>query len=423
MLRITPFQVRCPFIAASSGASLNVKSALAVIIAAVVLDAVGIGLMFPILPALMRELAGSDEISTKYGAMLAIYAAMQFLFAPVLGALSDRYGRRPVLLLSLAGASLDYVFMALAPALWMLFLGRAIAGFTSANMAVATAVMADISSEEDRVRRFGYLHAGFGIGFIVGPILGGALGAWHVRAPFAAAAVLCALNLILALVALPETRPPSTEARERHSFAPFTQIRWAFRERMLRPLLGLYLALNLVGQVYGTVWVMYCEDRFGWDTRLVGLSLAAYGVCHAAAQALLAGPLTLRLGPRATIILALLCEGVALSAMAMVTRGWALFVLLPLFAFSGLSLPAQQSLLSNAVDGEHQGRLQGVLSSLVSLTAIFGPLFFSAIYAASRGGWNGWVWMIAVGIYLLASPLLGRLPRSAARPPEGAPQG
>lgn len=395
---------------------LKTQHALSVIIAAVVLDAAGIGLMFPILPTLMRELSGTDEISTRYGAMLAIYAVMQFLFAPVLGALSDRYGRRPVLLISLAGAAVDYVFMALAPALWMLFLGRALAGLTSANMAVATAVVADLSDEDARARRFGYVNAAFGVGFIIGPALGGLLGAWHVRAPFVAAAVLCALNLVFALVALPETRParaPGTP-REVTSYAPFTQILWAMAQVPLRPLLGLFVALHLVGQIYGTVWVMFSEDRFSWDGRLIGASLAAYGLFHAGAQALLAGPATQRLGPRLAIILSLVCEAVAMSSLAFATQGWVLFALLPLFALSGLSLPALQSLLSNRVGAEHQGRLQGVLSALVSLTAIFGPLIFSGIYAVTRQTWSGWVWAVGVGVYVLASPLLWRLPPPGA---------
>lgn len=400
---------------------LNTRSAMVVVLAAIVLDAVGIGLIFPILPALMRELAGSDEISTRYGAMLAVYAAMQFLFAPVLGALSDRAGRRPVLLLSLAGATVDYVFMALAPQLWMLFLGRALAGLTSANMAVATAVMADITPQEDRARRFGYLHAGFGLGFIIGPILGGVLGAVHVRAPFLAAAALCALNLLLALFALPETRPATlTEAPPRREVgltAPLRPLLWALGQRALRPLLALYVALNLVGQTYGTVWVLFSEDRFGWDSRMIGASLAAYGVCHAASQGLLAGPATARLGAVGAITLGLLAEAGALVILAMTTQGWALFLLLPVLAVSGLSLPALQSLLSNAVDADHQGRLQGVLSALVSLTAIFGPLVFSAIYAATRTSWNGMVWVSGAAVYALAAPLLWSIRTAWRRAP------
>src|ERR1044071_6461905 len=170
------------------------NKALVVILAAVTLDAVGIGLIFPILPALLRDVAHTAEVAPLFGLMLALYSAMQFLFSPVLGVLSDRYGRRPVLLVSLAGAAIDYLIMAFAPELWMLVLGRAIAGVTSANMAVATAYITDITTEDERAKRFGYFHAMFGIGFIIGPVIGGILGDIWVRAPFLVAAGLNAVN-------------------------------------------------------------------------------------------------------------------------------------------------------------------------------------------------------------------------------------
>lgn len=390
---------------------MNVRRALVVILLAVVLDAVGVGLMFPILPALMRELAGTDEISARFGLMLTIYAAMQFLFAPVLGALSDRYGRRPVLLLSLAGATLDYLFMAVAPQLWMLFLGRAIAGLTSANMAVATAVMADVSDEADRARRFGYIHAGFGVGFVLGPALGGTLGAVHLRAPFAVSAALCGINLLLALFALPETRP-SGPARAATMTSPLRQAAWVLARRPLLPMLAIYVVMSFVGQIYGTLWVLYNEDRFGWDGRMIGVSLTAYGACQAGAQALLTDPVIRRVGARPAIALGLLLEAACCVALALATSGWAVFVLLPLLALSGLNMPALQSLLSGAVGTDQQGRLQGLLSSLVSLTAIVGPLFFAGLYAATRHGWNGWAWLCAPVLYGLISPVLARLPAS-----------
>lgn len=397
---------------------MKLERALVVILTTVVLDAVGIGLIFPILPELMRQLAHTDQISVLYGVMLAVYAAMQLLFAPVLGVLSDRHGRRPVLLLSLAGATLDYAFMALAPALWMLFLGRAIAGLSSANMAVATAVLADITPEPDRARRFGYIHAGFGVGFVAGPLLGGLLGAWHVRAPFLLASLLCAVNLGMALLLLPETRPRADGPGEARGLSPFAPLRWALGQPALRPLLTLYATLSLVGQTYGTVWVLFCEDRFAGGPQLVGLSLAAYGLFHAGAQAGLAGPAMARLGGRGAVSLGMAFEACAATLLAFATQRWALFALLPLFALSGLSLPALQALLSGAVDSQHQGRLQGVLSGLVSLTAIFGPLLFSGIYAASRGGWNGWVWIVAAAIYAGVSPLLRALPATTRAAPE-----
>ena len=183
------------------------NKALIIILSTVALDAVGIGLIFPILPALLREVTHSGQVDLLYGVMLAIYAAMQFLFSPALGMLSDRFGRRPVLLVSLAGAAIDYLIMAFAPSLWLLVAGRAIAGITSANMAVATAYLTDITPEAQRAQRFGLFHAMFGIGFIIGPILGGVLGDFWVRAPFIAAALLNGINFALALFVLPESRP------------------------------------------------------------------------------------------------------------------------------------------------------------------------------------------------------------------------
>ena len=178
-------------------------------------------------------------------------------------------------------------------------------------------------------------------------------------------------------------------------------------------MLILYLTLNLVGQAYGTSWVIFCEDRFTWDSQLVGVSIAAYGLLHAAAQIGLAGRAAVRLGLPRTVALGMLFEGLACGTVALLTQGWMLFALLPLFALGGISLPALQSLLSGTVDPDHQGRLQGVLSSLVSLTAIVGPLLFSAVYTASRAGWNGWVWVVCAGSYALVWPTLARLPERA----------
>ena len=208
-------------------------------LAAVTLDAVGIGLIFPILPSLLREVAHTAEVAPLFGLMLALYSAMTFLFSPVLGVLSDRYGRRPVLLVSLAGAAIDYLVMAFAPELWMLVVGRAIAGITSANMAVATAYITDISAEEQRARRFGLFHAMFGIGFIIGPVLGGILGDIWLRAPFLLAAVLNGLNFALALFVLPESRKgqPGTKF-DFETLNPFRPLGWALTFASLLPLMA-----------------------------------------------------------------------------------------------------------------------------------------------------------------------------------------
>ena len=391
------------------------NNALIVILAAVTLDAVGIGLIFPILPALLREVTDATEIATLYGVMLALYAAMQFLLSPVLGVLSDRYGRRPVLLISLAGAAIDYLIMAFAPELWMLIVGRAIAGITSANMAVATAYITDITPEGQRARRFGYFHAMFGIGFIVGPVLGGVLGDIWVRAPFLAAAALNGLNFAMALFVLPESRRGTRAARfELRSLNPFGPLKWALTFKALLPLMAIFLIMNFVGQMYGTVWVLFGEDAFGWSAFTIGLSLGVYGLFHAGAQAFLTGPVAAKVGERAALVIGFAAEFTALVILGFATQGWIAFALMPLFGLAGVGMPALQSLTTMQVSADKQGQLQGVLASIVSLSAIFGPLFFSVVYFAVKPGWAGSIWIVGALIYVLAVPLMLGIRRPVA---------
>ncbi len=388
------------------------NKALVVILAAVMLDAVGIGLIFPILPALLREVGHTTDIATILGVMLALYSACQFLFSPVLGVLSDRFGRRPVLLVSLAGAAIDYVVMAFAPELWLLVIGRAIAGITSANMAVATAYLTDISSEEQCAKRFGLLHAMFGIGFIIGPVIGGILGDIWLRSPFLVAALLNAANFALALFVLPESRPGKREARFTwDTLNPFKPLAWALTFKALIPLMAIYFIMNLVGTVYGTTWAIYSEDVFAWNGMMIGLSLGAFGVFHALAQAFLTGPAVARLGERWALIVGMAFETGAMLTLVFATQGWILFAMAPIFALGGIGMPALQSLTTRQVDSNRQGQLQGVLASLVSLASVFGPLFFSFVYNGLRPSWPGAIWLVAICIYLLALPLMMGLRR------------
>lgn len=383
------------------------NKALTVILAAVLIDAIGIGLIFPILPDLLRDVGHVADPSVLLGVMLALYSACQFLCAPVLGVLSDKFGRRPVLLMSLAGAAIDYVLMAFAPHIALLVVGRAIAGITAANMAVATAYITDISTEEERAKRFGMFHAMFGVGFVVGPILGGLLGDYWVRAPFILAALLNGLNFALAFFVLPESRPGNADTRfSASALNPFRPLRWAMTFKPLIPLMALFVILNFVGTMYGTVWALFTQDSFRWNGLMIGLSLGAYGVFHAIAQAFLTGPAVLRLGERGALLTGMACEVVSLLLLSVATHGWVVFALTPLFALGGIGMPALQSFTTMQVDADRQGQLQGVLSSLVSLAAVLGPLFFSMVYFSGRTAWPGVVWAAGAAIYLLAIPLM-----------------
>ena len=247
---------------------------LAVILSIVTLDAIGIGLIFPILPSLLKEITGSGSVSLSYGVILALYSLAQFIFSPVLGALSDRFGRRPVLLVSIAGATIDFLVMATSKAFWVLLVGRAISGMTAANLAVATAYISDITEEHERAQRFGYMSACFGIGFIIGPVLGGLLGAMSLRSPFLAAALLNALNFVLVYAVLPESRSLVPAQFDLFAINPLAPMRRALSLTALVPLFAISLIFGLVGNIPGTIWVLYTEDRFNWNGVMVGLSLA-----------------------------------------------------------------------------------------------------------------------------------------------------
>jgi DHA1 family tetracycline resistance protein-like MFS transporter len=387
-----------------------VKKGFGIILATVGLDAVGIGLVMPIIPRLLREVGHTGDLGWRFGAFLGLYALMQFLCAPVLGAISDKVGRRPVLLASLAGAAIDYVFMALAPSMAWLFVGRAIAGITGANMAVAQAYIADITPEEQRARRFGVFSAMFGLGFILGPMLGGVLGAMWVRAPFLAAAALNGLNLLMALFILPESHKTLAESRtkpiDRSAFNPFGSLRWAAAFPALLPLMAAFVMLAIVGEVGGTIWVLYGEDKFAWDPWTVGFSLAGFGVFTALSQAFVAGPVAERFGERKTLAIAICFDAFAYIAIGLATKGWMAFLLLPFFCLGGIGHAAIQALLSRQVGEDQQGRLQGVLASLASLASVIGPVVIAQVYFASRGVFPGLVWTAGAAIGLLCLPIL-----------------
>src|SRR5450830_1406093 len=384
----------------------NNNKPLLIIFATIALDAAGIGLIFPILPRLLQEVTQAANVAPYIGIMTALYALMQFIFAPVLGALSDRLGRRPVLLLSLAGAAVNYLFLAFAPSLWMLLLGRAIAGVTSANVSVATAYITDISPEETRARRFGLLSAVFGMGFIVGPVLGGVLGDYWLRLPFIAAAVLNAGNFLLALFVLPESRTPRKHKIILAELNPLRPLRWAFSMKSLLPIICVFFILSATGEVYGTCWALWGHDSFGWNGLWIGLSLGMFGVCQTLVQAFLPGPATRLLGERGAVLLGVGCASIALVVMAFAREGWIIFAVMPIFALGGIGVPALQALATRQVEEDRQGQFQGVLASVVSLASIIAPLAFSSFYFVVQQDWPGAIWLSVVLINAIALPLI-----------------
>lgn len=386
--------------------------AMIVILATVGIDAIGAGLIFPILPDLLTELTAGGDIGFLYGAMLAIYAVMQFVFSPILGALSDRFGRRPVLLLSLAGTLLDYLVMALTPLGWVLVVGRAMAGITSANMAVASAYITDITPPDQRARRFGHVGAVMSMGFIVGPVIGGVMGAWWLRSPFLVAALFNGLNLAVALFVLPESHKASSEPFDYKQLNPLAPLVWLWNFKPLLPMVTVSVVFGLIAAVPGTIWVLYGAERFGWDSVHMGISLSVFGVTGALAQAFLVGPLTKRFGDLGTLMI-----GVAFDTlMVFAFQSWMGYAVAPLFALGGVAMPALQSLLTSRVSDEKQGQLQGVLASLMSLAGIVGPVLTTAIFFTTKDIWIGTIWLVGAALYLLATPLFAtvRQPKMAA---------
>lgn len=379
---------------------------LTVIFAAICLDAIGIGLIFPILPRLIEDVTHAPNVAAYIGILTALYAAMQFIFAPVLGALSDRLGRRPVLLISLGGAVINYVVMAFAPSIWLLIVGRAIAGVSSANISVATAYITDISPEDTRARRFGLFNAMFGIGFILGPVLGGVLGDHWLRLPFIAAALLNAVNLLLALFILPESRTPTNEKINFAALNPLRPMQWAFSTKSLMPVVTLFFVLSATGEVYGTCWALWGNDVFGWNGLWIGLSLGTFGVCQTLSQALMPGPAAKLLGERGAVLAGIAGASIALLVMAFAKDAWVVFAIMPVIALAGIGTPALQSLATRLVDDEQQGQFQGVLASAMSLASIVGPLLFSTFYFVVREQWPGAIWLSALAVNALAVPLV-----------------
>jgi len=296
--------------------------------------------------------------------------------------------------------------MAVAPTLVFLIVGRAIAGLTSANISVATAYITDISPEEIRAKRFGLFNAMFGIGSILGPVLGGVLGDQWVRLPFIAAAALNAGNLLLAVLVLPESRPPSHARMDLKGLNPLRPLQWAFSMKSLQPMIATYFMLGAAGEIYGTCWALWGNDVFGWNGFWIGLSLGAFGICQTLAQALLPGPAVRLFGERWAVLIGIAGACFALTAMAFIKEGWMVFAIMAVVALAGIGTPALQSLATQLVDDSRQGQFQGVLASAMSMASIVGPLLFSTLYFVVRDRWPGAIWLSALVVNAMSVPLV-----------------
>ena len=359
------------------------QAAIKFIFVTLLIDVMGWGLIIPVMPELIARLKHIpvNEASPYCAWLLSVYAVTQFLFAPVIGNLSDKYGRRPVLLGSLLGFGVDYLFLALAPSYGWLFVGRIIAGITGASFTTASAYIADISTEETRAKNFGMIGAAFGLGFIIGPALGGLLAGWGVRAPFYAAAILCLLNCLYGYFVLPE----SLSKENRRAFHwkranPFGSLQFFRKYPAVGELAISFFLIYLAAQAVQGNWSFFTIYRFHWSEKMVGISLAVVGLLVAAVQAGLIRVINPILGNERSIYLGLFLYSLGLCLFAFATQSWMMFAFLIPYCLGGIAGPALQSTLAGHIPPNEQGELQGALTSLMSLTTIIGPPMMNNLF-------------------------------------------
>jgi len=350
--------------------------ALGFIFVTLLIDIIGLGIIIPVLPSLIQELTGGtlSEASMYGGWLLFAYAFMQFIFAPILGGLSDRYGRRPVLLTSLFGFGIDYIFLAFAPTLAWLFVGRLIAGVMGASFTTASAYIADVSTPETRAQNFGIIGAAFGLGFIIGPMLGGFLVTYGSRVPFMVSAGLSLLNWLYGFFILPESLKP--ENRRKFEWSRANPVNSLLNLKRYPVILGLVASLILVyisAHAVQSNWVYYTMEKFKWTPRMVGISLAVVGLVFAIVQGGLIRIIIPKLGQERSVYVGLAFTAMGFVLYALATETWMMFAFTIVYCLGGVAGPALQGIISTQVPPNEQGELQGALTSLMSVTSIIGP--------------------------------------------------
>jgi MFS transporter, DHA1 family, tetracycline resistance protein len=360
------------------------KAAIGFIFITLLIDITGLGLIIPVVPKLIEELTGEgiSQASTYGGWLTFTFAIMQFLFAPVLGGLSDRYGRRPVLLFALLGLALDYLFLSFAPTLAWLFIGRAISGITGASITTATAYIADISTKENRAQNFGMIGAAFGVGFIIGPVLGGLLGSYGARVPFMVAAALTFINCLYGYFVLPESLKPENRRAFQWSRAnPFGTLQRLKKYPALGGLVASFVLIYLASHAVQSNWSFFSIEKFGWNEKMIGISLGVVGILVALVQGGLIRYINPKLGNEKSVYTGLLLYSIGLFLFAFASQSWMMFVFLIPYCLGGIAGPAIQSIMSGSVPANEQGELQGSLTGLVSLTSIAGPPMMTGLFA------------------------------------------
>ncbi len=377
------------------------RLSLVFVLATVMIDAMGIGLIMPVMPGLITGVQGGSlaQAAVWGGVLSTVFAVMQFLFSPVLGSLSDAVGRRPVLLVSLFVMALDYLIMALAGTMWLLLLGRILGGITAATHSTAGAYIADISPPEKKAANFGLLGAAFGAGFVLGPLMGGLLGELGTRAPFYAAAVLVLVNFAFGWFVMGET----VQEKNRRPFDwrranPFGAFRAVGRIPGIKPLLWVYFLYSVAIYVYPAIWAYFTLERFGWQPQVIGLSLAVYGISMALVQGWLLRYAVIWFGERRTVIWGQLFDFIAFGILAFISSGTLALLLIPVSALGAVVQPALQGMMAQAVEDNQQGELQGVVTAVNALAMILSPLMMTAVFARFTGE--------GAGLYLPGAPFL-----------------